>query len=474
MLILGLVLLVGALAARGATVNRYLRGRLLVSSGLFAAHAIGAAAVASGRLPADVGRQIAGLLPLVLTLGLITSLVALAINPWRSDRVPDRFPNIVQDAVVIALFGIAAALILREKILTTTAVGAVVIGFALQDTLGNLFAGLAIQIEKPFRVGQWVSVAGRDGIVSEITWRATKIRTKMGNFVIVPNSVLARDAIVNYSEPHLATRVDVDVGCSYEISPNRVKAVILDAVRDEPLLASDRQPEVLVADFAASAITYRIRVWTERFDQDEQVRDRVRSLVYYALRRAGIEIPFPIHVEIRRPAVEPAKAALDVLERAIEGVEIFAALTDDQRRELAGGARWREYGSGEAIVRQGDAGSSLFVVCAGEAIVLLEAPRREVARLSPGQFFGEMSLLTGEPRTATVMAATDCAVLEITVDDFRRLVMGDPAVVERVAGAVAERRAELDRYRIEGPADAPEPEQTFVARVRRFVRLATS
>ena len=91
--------------------------------------------------------------------------------------------------IVIALFAIVATLFMQEKVLATTAVGAVVIGFALQDTLGNLFSGLAIQIEKPFRVGHWVTIAGTDGLVSEVTWRATKIRTKAGNFVVVPNSV---------------------------------------------------------------------------------------------------------------------------------------------------------------------------------------------------------------------------------------------------------------------------------------------
>ncbi len=137
----------------------------------------------------------------LFALALINAVVALAINPWRSDRVPDRFPKIVQDTIVIVLFGVAATLILQEKILATTAVGAVVLGFALQDTLGNLFAGLAIQIEKPFRVGHWVNLAGKDGLVSEITWRATKIRTRAGNFVVVPNSTLSRETITNYSEP---------------------------------------------------------------------------------------------------------------------------------------------------------------------------------------------------------------------------------------------------------------------------------
>jgi small-conductance mechanosensitive channel/CRP-like cAMP-binding protein len=475
-MILGLVLLVAALALRGAHGNRYVRGRLLVSSGLFAADALASAVVAYARPSPDVSRLIDVVGPLLLALGLINALVALAINPWRSDRMPDRFPNIVQDTMVIALFGIAATLILRERILATTAVGAVVIGFALQDTLGNLFAGLAIQIEKPFRVGQWVNLAGKDGLVSEITWRATKIRTKTGNFVIVPNSTLSRETITNYSEPMLDTRVEVEVGVSYDAPPNQVKAVIAGAIRDEPLLAPGRDPEVLIADFAPSAITYRIRVWTSDFAADEQLRDHVRSRVYYALRRANFEIPFPMQVEIRRDASGPPAPGAAAFEAALGGVEILAALSTDERRELARGARLREYAVGEAIVRQGDPGSSMFVIYRGDATVTLGLPKREIARLGSGQFFGEMSLLTGEPRAATVAAATDCSVLEITVEDFRRLVLADPEVVERVAGAVAARRVELERHIAEGAVSAAstEPPQSFVARVRRFLRLASS
>ena len=195
----GIVLLLATLAVRGASANRYIRRKLLVSAWMFAAYAAGAALVAYAELTPEVGRQLGLFLPLLFVFAIVNALVVLAINPWRIDRIPDQFPNIVQDALIIALFALAATLFLQERVLATTAVGAVILGFALQDTLGNLFAGLAIQIEKPFRVGHWVTIGGESGLVSEITWRATKIRTKAGNFVIVPNSVLARESITNYS-----------------------------------------------------------------------------------------------------------------------------------------------------------------------------------------------------------------------------------------------------------------------------------
>src|SRR3954471_4600978 len=175
--VIGLVLLAVALAVRSVSGNRHVRGRLFGSAVAFGGYAVAHSVLLYGDLTPEFRQQIVSFAPLLLAWGLISSLVAIAINPWRGDRAPERFPNIVQDTLAIGLFTIASTVVLQEKIVATTAVGAVVIGFALQDTLGNLFAGLAIQIEKPFRIGHWVRVAGQEGIVYEITWRATKIRT---------------------------------------------------------------------------------------------------------------------------------------------------------------------------------------------------------------------------------------------------------------------------------------------------------
>src|SRR5690349_3789616 len=174
---IGLLLVAVALVLRSGSSNRHVRARLSVSATIFALDAALAAATASGTLSPAVRAQAGVVAPLLLAFGAINAVVALAVNPWRADRLPDRFPTIVQDSIVIALFAVAATAVLQERVFAATAVSAVVIGLALQDTLGNFFAGLAIQIEKPFRVGQWVKVAGNDGLVTEITWRATKLRT---------------------------------------------------------------------------------------------------------------------------------------------------------------------------------------------------------------------------------------------------------------------------------------------------------
>ncbi len=474
-MILGAALFALAIVLRGAVANRHLRGRLLASSLAFGAYAAAGAALAYyWRQPySPAPQQLHDTVqPLLIVFGLVNLIVALAINPWRVDRLPDEFPKIVQDAIVIGIFAIAATVMLPERVFATTAVGAVVIGFALQDTLGNLFAGLAIQVEKPFRIGHWVNIAGKDGLVAEITWRATKIRTKAGNFVIVPNSVLSRDTITNYSEPTSETLIELEVGASYDTPPNEVKAAILKAIAYEPLILSTREPEVLVADFAASAVTYRIRVWTDDFSSDERIRDRIRSAVYYAFRRARIEIPYPVQVQVHRERPEVEEGSADLVEATLGSVGIFASLDDKTLTALALASRRSLYAAGEAIVRQGEAGSSMFVLARGEAVVLFEPGGQEIARSGPGGFFGEMSLLTGAPRSATVKAVSDSVVLEITAEAFRELVLANPGAVEQIGLAVAMRAAELEQHRGAGvPGGQAEPSQTFLMRVRRFLRL---
>jgi small-conductance mechanosensitive channel len=235
----------------------------------------------------------------------------------------------------------------------------VVIGLALQDTLGNFFAGLAIQTEKPFRVGDWVTIGGEDGIVSEITWRATKMRTKAGNFVVVPNSTLAKDTIVNYCQPTRSLRLQVEVGASYEVPPNVVKAVIRQALETAPEILHDRAPEVLVAEFANSSVLYRVRFWIGDFEADERAKDAVRTLIYYALKRNNITIPYPIQVEMtaEEGGVVPVRGAVGA--DTFTTVALFSPLSANERAALLAVARPVRYGTGEAIVRQGDAGVGL-------------------------------------------------------------------------------------------------------------------
>ena len=470
----GLVLLGLAAAVRALTNNRIVRSRLRLTM-LLAAVFLGIRMLGTGGvLRADLQPLAQSVSALVFAFAAIQFAVLVLLNPLRADRVPDRFPTIIQDAIVFTLFAVVATVVMNEKFLTTSAVGALVAGLALQDTLGNLVSGLAIQVEKPFRLGHWVSSGEWEGEVVEITWRATKLRTRQGNQVIVPNSELAKSSIVNYSEPASPTRLEIDIGADYNDPPNRVKAVILDVLGREPLVLDDPAPAVHLVSFDASSIVYRIRFWITRFPMDEVITDRVRTAIYYAFRREQITIPYPIQVEygLEPPPAWPDAAARRAAAERLGETDLFALLEPGQREALVAASALRVYGAGEPIVHQGDAGRSAFVVQSGRARVGIEPGDVEIAMLGPGQYFGEMSLLTGDQRVAGVRALDDCTVLEITSDAFRRFVLERPELLARITEVVAGRRAELASARHVTQAIPVESATSLLARVRRFFGVA--
>ena len=470
-LLLGVIAFVVIGAILAFTVNRLVKRKLRLSLIFLAAYI----AIDVFLMLKPLGPQAAGQLQafekLTMAAALINALVFSLVNPLRQDRVPERFPIILQDAMVIALV-IASAMFLSTELVTTSAVSAVVLGFALQDTLGNAFAGLAIQSERPFNVGHWIRVGEHEGRVAEVTWRATKLRTKSGNFVVLPNNFVAKEAVVNYSEPAAPTRLFVEVGATYLVPPNAVKAAMMEAIRNCPLVLAAPAPDVVLLSFDASAITYRARFWIDDYEADERARDQVRTAIFYAFQRHQIEIPWPISVEYKGELPEPDHEARGrEISAALANTDLLAPLSTDIRAEIARSCRAAAYAPGEAIVRQGDPGQSMFIVAAGEVRVVLEPGRDEVARIKPGGYFGEMSLLTGEPRSATVLALGDVSVIELNADLFRRLAADYPAAIEQMAVHAIARRADLERLKTSTAGVAAVEPNTLRARMKKFLRL---
>jgi CRP-like cAMP-binding protein len=205
------------------------------------------------------------------------------------------------------------------------------------------------------------------------------------------------------------------------------------------------------------------------YSMEWSVRDEVRRAIFYELARRGIEIPWPIQIEYARdePAPEPVDERVERYSQFIARVPVLADLPAEGRRALAAGAVERLYGDGEPIVREGDPGRSMFIICRGRTVVTI-GKGHEVARIDEGGFFGEMSLLTGEPRSATVTARGDCRVLEIGADVFKTYVTDHPDVIDDVAGAAAARRRELDLSRGVAAVSVSDAHVSLAARMRRF------
>jgi CRP-like cAMP-binding protein len=310
--------------------------------------------------------------------------------------------------------------------------------------------------------------------VQEITWRATKLRTKAGQFLIVPNGMISKEAILNYSEPTIPTRLEVEIGASYASPPNDVKAAIREALENAPLVLRAPPPAVILQEFGGSAITYRVQFWVGDYAVDTQARDQVRTNLWYTFRRHNIEIPFPIQVQYDREEL-PLRSEGDVLAAAarLGNIDLFSTLPTDARLALSRAAAEHIYAAGESIVRQGDAGNSMFVVVSGRVRIVLEPSGQEVAVTGPGGFFGEMSMLTGDPRTATVRALDDVHLLEIPAERFREIAIERPGLVEHISTVVEARRAGLDQARAAAaasPAVVTAP-RTLLKRIQGFLRL---
>jgi small-conductance mechanosensitive channel/CRP-like cAMP-binding protein len=462
-----------ALALSFATHNRVARGKLRFAA-LVAAVALAlAGALRVPDIAAVIPPSVAALDKLLIALAIIVAAVGILLNPFLADRPSARFPNIVQDAAIVVLAFVVTTFVLRDTgIVAASAASAVVVGFALQDTLGNGIAGLAIQIEKPFRVGHWIKVGDHVGVVEEITWRATKLRTRAGAFVIVPNSVISKEAIVNFNEPVRPVRFSIDIGATYAKSPNEVREALLEAVRRSSHALAEPKPVVHLIDFGNSAIVYRVKFWVAEFAEEDTALDEVRTAIYYSFARHGIEIPYPIQVEYSRDET-PTTLPADAVAAALARVDLFALLDEAGRAQLTARTRERVFGAGEVIVRQGDTGRSLFVVHQGEVVVRLEPDGREVARTQAGGVFGEMSLLTGDPRTATVAAARDSVVLEIDADALREVALSRPDALDAISRLVVERRVGLDAAQAAARDEAglTAQSQSLIDRMRRFLRL---
>jgi small-conductance mechanosensitive channel/CRP-like cAMP-binding protein len=427
-----------------------------------------------------------------LLVVIARGLALLFTQTKLAERYVPPVPRIFQDLVQAVLYVIVLLLTMRAagadpgSLLTTGAIFTAVIGFALQDTLGNMFAGLSIQIQKPFEKGDWIEYErdGRQaGRVLEIGWRTTRLLTLDDVEIVVPNGEIAKASVRNYTKPTVVSRRNIVFGTSYADPPEKVASVALEALADVPLVLKSPEPSVVVTDFGESAVVYTLRYYTDDYHRAIVTDGIVRKRLWYAFRRAGVTIPFPqrdVHLFTHDAAERESlrQDALAARRRALGHVPLFDVLSEEARDELAARSQTRLYASGETVVRQGEMGDELFVVVSGEVAVILEQERDaslvEVARLGAGKFFGEMSLLTGEARAATVRVVREAELVVVGSSAIRALLDRNPELAEKLSAVLAERQLQLEeqraarRDRASQSAELAQRTTDFVRRIRGF------
>jgi small-conductance mechanosensitive channel/CRP-like cAMP-binding protein len=403
---------------------------------------------------------IVGVLRLV-SFAILAYLLVRALNAFifglvrfrRGFEAPTLVRNIFSIVAFTALFFLIFTLIFPNAnlgaVFTTSAIFGVILGLALQDTLGNFFAGISLQADRPFQVGDVITVGSErhTGVVEEITWRAVKIRTFQNHIVLISNSTAAKESIEVCPRENLNARL-VFFNTIFTDSPAKAIHVVREAVREADNVSPKVAPIVRVRDIGDSAMEYEVKYWLIDYAKYNDTDALVRQRIWYAFRRAGLTFAYPTRTllveRMSRSGAVDADGGGAIVER-LSAVDIFAPLSAEETAMLAHAATSHVFAPGETVIRAGDPGSSMFVVHNGRVSVQVSenGRSRTVATLSEGAFFGEMALFTGEPRTANIVAIEETEVLEIGHAAMKQVFDTNPDLVESLSYIIAERRQGL-------------------------------
>jgi small-conductance mechanosensitive channel/CRP-like cAMP-binding protein len=423
----------------------------------------------------------------LLLIGIAGYLFVRALNflffgvAFRLKRIdaPTLIRNIFTIVAFTILFLIAFTFLFPDvnlgALFTTSAIFGVILGLALQDTLGNFFAGISLQADRPFQVGDVIVVGAErhTGVVEEISWRAIKIRTFTNHVVLIANSNAAREPIEVCSRDNLNARL-VLFNTLYSDSPAKTIHVVREAVREAENVSTKVTPIVRIRNLGDNGVDYEVKYWLEDYAKYNDTDALVRQRIWYAFRRAGLNFAYPtrtLFVERRSGIAQRDGDGGAIVER-LSAVDIFAPLSVEETGMLAQAAVRHVFAPGEMVIRAGEPGSSMFVVHNGRVRVQVNenGRPRTVATLSEGDFFGEMALFTGEPRTANVVALEETEVLEIGHGAMKQVFDTNPDLVESLSFIIAERRQGL-ASQADSAAPASDASAGLLSAIKRFFGL---
>ncbi|MCA9577721.1 MAG: mechanosensitive ion channel family protein [Polyangiales bacterium] len=459
--------------------------------GFFAVLLLASAATAAwhGQSAAEL-RVATGLVGTLAGVGLVSVVVFEGLVRRVRPNIPRIVPDVLTTiAGLVALMRASSHLGLDlSGIIATSAVLTAVIGLSLQDTLGNILGGLALQMDGSIEVGDWVKIGDLSGRVSEIRWRYTAIETRNWETVIFPNSMLTRGQVMvlgkRSGQPEQWRRW-VYFHVDFRHAPTDVIAVVTQALLAQPIrnVAATPAPNCIAMDFDQSSTKYAVRYWLTDLAVDDPTDSEIRTRIFFALARAKMSPAIPAqtvfvteHDEERAQAKREADFERRV--KALQGVTIFRDLSDEERSALAESLHRAPFAAGETMTREGATAHHLYILVRGEVSVRVGGIEQtnEVAQLRAGAFFGEMALLTGEKRRATCIALSDVDCYRLDWGAFRGLLERHPELAEQVAAVLVERQADLEavRERVDVAQDAKrraESQRDLAFKIRTFFQL---
>lgn len=372
-------------------------------------------------------------------------------------------PRIAEDVFVILVYIVWGLVRLRYagldlgSIVATSAMITAVVAFAMQDTLGNILGGLALQMDNSIKIGDWIKVGDVVGRVVGIRWRSTLVETRNWETVVFPNSLLMKNqfqVLGRRSGQPVQLRRWIWFGVALSNTPERVISAVEEAVFHAEInnVAKFPAPSCVLMEMDKGVARYALRFWLTDLAVDDPTDGAVRWHVYTALERAGIALTVEeqnVHYvkENEKYQSVQQKRESQLRVKTLKRVELFAQMTDDELQELAARLKYAPFASGDMISKQGAIAHWLYIIINGEAEVFLETPdgaRRSVNHLSKGSFFGEMGMMTGAPRSASVIARTDVECYRLDKAAFASIMKARPSLADEITRVLVERRAELD------------------------------
>ena len=423
----------------------------------------------------DLQRELEAISVLLGALFVIALIRRYLWEGYFQKKRGTEIPKFLREVAALIVFIMAVVFVLAHiygkgsalaGVVAGSGVIAIILGFAMQDLLGNIISGIALEIGKPFKRGDWLMFETYHAEVIEVNWRSTRLRTNDDVCLDIPNNQIVRHTIVNLSYPAKVHAMRLTIGIDYNVPPNRVKEVILGAARESIGVVPDPAPKCFLKEFGESAIQYELKFSMDEDARYNEIFDSIRTNIWYALKRNQIKIPFPMRTLQIERAHQGAREISAVVRTALVSQPLFKNLDDTQTDQLLSAARLHRYGQGEKLIRQGTDGSSMYVLLEGAADVHVDHPGGSayVATLKAGDYFGEMSLLTGEKRSATVIAKSDCEVLEIGKETFAEMLQSSDSLLQKLSEMLAQRRLET-----EGVLAVTNGKQTVDTKKREYV-----
>jgi small-conductance mechanosensitive channel len=365
-----------------------------------------------------------------------------------------KYPRLIKDLTVIILYIIGISLIAKlvfntelTVILASSAVLTVVIGFALQDILGDLFSGIALNLEESLRINDWIKTGDYEGKIEQFRWRCIKILTIDNHLVLIPNRIAAKEEVERFGRASEAFALRLQIGVSYKNSPDVVINTIMDVLSSITSVLKNPGPIVMVNDFADFAVVYEIKFWINDYAIKDPVKSEIRRKTWYAFKRNNIQIPFPIRdvyikdIKKEKPQEITGAQLIDILKRN----EIFNTISEKQLENLVEDIEIKSYGKGETLIKEGEVGQYFYHILAGEAEVIKN--NNVIARIKADDYVGEMSLFTGEKTTAEVRVKGESKILRISSEKFRETVKLNAAMARKLSEVIAGRKAQLMEFK---------------------------